>query len=36
MKIDKRLLIAGLAIAVTMFAAVSASSASAAVWKMSG
>jgi hypothetical protein len=36
MKIDKRLLLAGMAVAVTMFAAVSASSASAAVWKMSG
>lgn len=36
MKIDKRLLLAGLAIAVTMFATVSASSASAAVWKDKG
>jgi hypothetical protein len=36
MKIDKRLLLAGMAVAVAMFAAVSASSASAAVWKMSG
>jgi hypothetical protein len=36
MKIDKRLLLAGLAIAVTMFAAVSTSSASAAVWKDKG
>jgi hypothetical protein len=36
MKIDKRLLLAGMAVAVTMFAAVSSSSASAAVWKMSG
>jgi hypothetical protein len=36
MKIDRRLLLAGLAIAVTMFAAVSTSSASAAVWKDKG
>jgi hypothetical protein len=36
MKIDKRLLLAGLAIAVTMFAAVSTSSASAAVWTDKG
>ena len=36
MKIDRRLLLAGLAIAVTMFAAGSTSSASAAVWKDKG
>jgi hypothetical protein len=36
MKIDKRLLLAGMAVAVTMFAAVSTSSASAAVWKDKG
>ncbi|HYJ22433.1 MAG TPA: hypothetical protein VEW07_10460 [Solirubrobacterales bacterium] len=36
MKIDRRLLLAGMAIAVTMFAAVSTSSASAAVWKDKG
>ncbi len=36
MKIDKRLLLAGLAVAITMFSAVSTSSASAAVWKMGG
>ena len=36
MNIDRRLLLAGLAIAVTMFAAVSTSSASAAVWKDKG
>jgi hypothetical protein len=36
MKIDKRLLLAGLAVAVTMFAAASTSSASAAVWKDKG
>jgi hypothetical protein len=36
MKIDRRLLLAGLAVAVMMFAAVSTSSASAAVWKDKG
>jgi hypothetical protein len=36
MKIDKRLLLISMAVATTMFAAVSASSASAAVWKMNG
>jgi hypothetical protein len=36
MKIDRRLLLAGMAIAVAMFAAVSTSSASAAVWKDKG
>jgi hypothetical protein len=36
MKIDRRLLLAGLAIAVAMFATVSTSSASAAVWKDKG
>lgn len=36
MKIDKRLLLVSMAVAVTMFAAVFASSASAAVWKDKG
>lgn len=36
MKIDRRLLLAGMAVAVAMFAAVSTSSASAAVWKDKG
>jgi hypothetical protein len=36
MKINKRLLLVSMAVAMTMFAVVSASSASAAVWKMSG
>jgi hypothetical protein len=36
MKIDRRLLLAGLAIAVTMLGALSASAASAAVWKDKG
>lgn len=34
MRIDKRLLLVSMAVAMTMFAAVSASSASASVWKM--